>query len=109
MTRHGRDGSGFAHGRFPRTVDPVRLVLPRPGRHRHADRAERAVAICAELEACPDGDGQADAGIDIDDVLLDPQPSPHLAASSQEEPNLIDRMVGYSARDLPGAEFKMSH
>src|SRR5436190_2097506 len=90
--------------RRPVCFDRDGLLVSRPWWHRHTDDRERFRLVRAELESCPDRDGQRDAGLELDDLVALGRRSPHVAATAYHEPDLVHRAVYDSTRQDAGRE-----
>src|SRR5580704_13905639 len=86
--------SAGAAGR-PRAGDVVGLAVTRPGRHRHAHRRQRPVAVRTELEVGARRDGQAGAGPQRYRLGPVPPAPPHLALAAEDVPQLVDGAVSH--------------
>src|SRR5215212_9474665 len=92
MERHvSRGRRVWSSGTPLRTaIDQDRLVRTGPVWHRHADCRERLIPERPELEARPQRDREARARVDVDDLRAAILPAPHLTASADEVPDLLD-------------------
>src|SRR6516164_1131236 len=93
----------------PRAGDLVGLVRTGPGRHRHADRGERAAAVRAELEMRARGKGYAGAGAQGHRLLPVALAPPHLAVAVQDVPDLVDEVVRHGPGDPARSQLEMRH
>jgi hypothetical protein len=76
-------------------------------RHGHAQRGERLVTECAELKVGPEGDREANSGIDRRDLFAPVLFAPHLAATRDEVPYFHYRLVGDRRRRLTRRQFEV--
>src|SRR5262245_40105976 len=80
-------------GRDPGAADRDRFVAAWPGRHGHGDGGERPRPERPTLEVRAERDREAHAGLERDDLLARPLTPPHLAAATEDVPDLLDRPV----------------
>ena len=99
----------MADGGRPLPGDGVGFVLARPGWHGDAEGSERLRPKRAKLEMGAQGDGEAHARRYGYHLFLFVQLAPHLAATTQEVPDFLDRAMRHGNRRLAGRQLEVRH
>src|SRR4051795_5353762 len=95
--------------RRPNPLDGIGFVDAGPGRHRHADRLDRLLAVTAELKTSSGRYRDRQAGADLDNLLARRILTPHPPAPAGKIPDFLDGAVGHRLRDHPGHQREQGH